>query len=186
MDELLFEGRIGHLRVEDVLQFVAQSGWDAALEFESEDRADGSPRAVDLGVREGRLVGIGPRGTGLRLGDLAVARHVVARAELEASLAESLAQSPDAAKPIGRVLVENGWLDEASLEDLLYERHARVIWGLASWDRGHFRVRAAQTVARPIEVAPPIPLEALLLDRLQRVELARVAAEVGGGGPRGS
>ncbi len=177
VDDLLFEGRIGLMRVEDVLQFVAQAGFSAALEFESEDRADGTPRAVDLTVREGRIIGIGPRGTGLRLGDLAVGRRVATRPELEAAASET---------PIGRILVERGWLDEPGLEDLLYERHARVIWSLASWDRGRFRARAMEPAALQgraapanllppgaIAVTPPIPIETLLLDRLQRVEIAR-------------
>ncbi len=73
-ESLLFEGPIGRMRPEDVLQFVAQAGGAMHVQFDHEDRASGDACAVDLMVDAGRLVGLGPRGTGLRLGDLVVAR----------------------------------------------------------------------------------------------------------------
>lgn len=167
---LLFEGPIGRMRPDDVLQFVSQAGGAVRVTFETEDRALGSPRAVDLVVEEGRLVGIGPRGAGLRLGDLAVARGVLTRAELE-----TLAQGPG--PRIGERLVAQGRLDPTGLDDLLWERHARVVWALLAWDRGRFSVTgAAPPEALPeetvIPVDPPLALSALLLDGLQRGESA--------------
>jgi hypothetical protein len=167
---LLFEGPIGRMRPDDVLQFVSQAGGAVRVAFETEDRALGSPRGVDLVVEDGRLVGIGPRGAGLRLGDLAVARGVLSRVELE-----TLAHGPG--PRIGERLVAQGRLDPTGLEDLLWERHARVIWALLAWDRGQFSVTgAAPPEAQPgetvIPVDPPLPLAALLLDGLQRGESA--------------
>lgn len=173
--ESLFEGRLGPVRVEDVLQFVTQAGFDAVVSFECDDRADGSLRAVDLRVRDGRLVGFGPRGTGLRLGDLAVLRRLVRRRDLEAAIGN---RPPGT--PTGHVLLDCGWLDDPSLEDLLWERCARVVWSLSTWDHGTFRVRAPEA-GEPTEspVDPPVPLGALLLDGLQRAEMARDADRSG-------
>jgi len=165
--ELLFEGPIGRMRPEDVLQFVAQAGGAVRVSFETEDRALGGPRGVDLAVDNGRLVGLGPRGTGLRFGELAVARGVVPRGDLEA-----LASGPGAR--IGERLVAAGLLDETGLEDLLWERHARVVWSLMAWERGYFVVASTDGPPPPdcVAVDPPIALSALLLDGLQRAETA--------------
>jgi hypothetical protein len=165
--ELLFEGPIGRMRPEDVLQFVAQAGGAVRVSFETEDRALGSPRGVDLEVDGGRLVGLGPRGTGMRLGELAVARGVLPRGELE-----SLASGGGGAR-LGERLVAAGHLDEAGLDDLLWERHARVVWSLLAWERGRFVVSSIESLAPEcIVVDPPIALSALLLDGLQRAESA--------------
>ena len=190
--ELMFAGPIGRMRPEDVLQFAAQTGGAVRISFETFDRALGGPRGVDLEVDGGRLVALGPRGTGLRFGDLAVARGVIARGDLE-----TLAQG--GGPRLGERLVAAGRLDAAGVEDLLWERHARVVWSLLSWDRGSFSVRATlgpdmppalegETPHEPVEaetarvlvepdtarilVEPPIPLSALLLDGLQRAESA--------------
>jgi hypothetical protein len=168
-DRLLFEGPLGRLSADDVLQLA--QGLDGAVElsFETADRASGQLRAVDLGLERGRLVHLGPRGKGLRLGDLAVARAVVARRRLEALAA---GEGP----PLGERLVAAGLCDAATVEDLLWERHARVIWSLGAWQGGSFRVCARAAAAPPagaVAVEPPLPLSALLLDGLQRAESAR-------------
>ena len=84
-DGLLFEGPLGRMRPEDVLQFVAQAGMRARVSFATGDRVHGWPRAVDLVIDDGRIVGLGPRGTGLRLGDLVVARGARTRRQVEAA-----------------------------------------------------------------------------------------------------
>ena len=184
-DGLLFTGPLGRLGVEDVLQFVAQAGVTARVSFETEDRAHGWPRAVDLAVADGRLVGLGPRGTGLRLGDLVVGRGVASRRaveELAAALRDepALPARPAQAHRLGAHLVNAGLCDAATLDDLLWERHARVVWGLLAWDRGTFTVTGPATGGRvhaPVAVDPPLPLAALLLDGLQRAETA-LAGEI--------
>ena len=167
--ELLFEGPIGRMRPEDVLQFVSQAGGTVRVSFDTEDRALGGPRGVDLEVDAGRLVALGPRGTGLRFGDLAVARGVLSRAELETVAA---GEGPR----LGERLVAGGFVDEAGVEDLLWERHARVVWSLLAWERGSFAVTSVPTEGAPlparVAVDPPIALSALLLDGLQRAESA--------------
>jgi hypothetical protein len=165
---LLFEGPLGRMRAEDVLQFVAQSGLAAHVAFETEDRVHGWPRAVDLVIDDGRLVGLGPRGAGLRLGDLAVGRGWATRRAVE----DAAAAGPPGR--LGERLVDAGAVAGDVLEELVWERHARVLWGLAAWDRGRFRVTAvdAESAAAPIAVDPPLPLAGLLLDGLQRAEAA--------------
>lgn len=169
---LLFEGPLGRMRPEDVLQFVAHSGLSARVAFETVDRVHGWPRAVDLMVDDGRLVGIGPRGCGLRLGDLVVGRGAATRRAVEELAAAT-------GERLGERLVAAGVLAADAVEELLWERHARVVWGLTTWDRGHFRVTAldgdAATGATAVD--PPLPLAGLLLDGLQRAETA-LAAEL--------
>jgi len=184
-ETLLFSGPLGRLGVEDVLQFVASAGLAARVSFETEDRAHGWPRAVDLVVVDGRLVGLGPRGTGLRLGDLVVGRGVASRRRVEELAAELRDEPTLPARPIeqhrlGARLVARGVCDEAALEDLLWERHARVVWGLLAWDHGSFVVSgpaAGTAIAAPVPVDPPLPLAGLLLDGLQRAEAA-LAGEI--------
>ena len=184
-ETLLFGGPLGRLGVEDVLQFVAQAGLAACVSFETEDRAHGWPRAVDLAVVDGRLVGLGPRGRGLRLGDLVVGRGLASRRRVEEIVAELRNEPTLPARPaedlrLGARLVASGVCDEAALEDLLWERHARVVWGLLAWDRGTFRVTGPvpeETIVASLPVDPPLPLAGLLLDGLQRAEAA-LAGEV--------
>ena len=166
-ESLLFEGPIGRMRPEDVLQFVAQAGGAMHVQFDQEDRASGDACAVDLMVDAGRLVGLGPRGTGLRLGDLAVARGLLERGELE-----TLAQGEG--DKLGERLVAHGIASADTVEDLLWERHARVVWALLAWEQGRFTVTGG-TDDRPagvVPVDPPLPLSALLLDGMQRAETA--------------
>jgi hypothetical protein len=167
MDErLLLEGPIGRLTVTDVLQLVAHLPESARVTFECADRVTGAPWTVALELDQGRVVGIGA-GAGLRLGDLVVGRGFATRAAVE-SIAEG------AGSRLGMRLVEAGVLQADELEDLVWERHARVVWSLLAWDRGTFRAEA-RTGAPPAEalvVDPPIPLEAMLLDGLQRAESA--------------
>ncbi len=187
-DGLLFTGPLGRLGVEDVLQFVAQAGVTARVSFETADRAHGWPRAVDLAVADGRLVGIGPRGTGLRLGDLVVGRRIATRRSVESIVAArrdapALPARPEQDSRLGAHLVDEGVCDPTTLEDLLWERHARVVWGLLTWDRGTFTVNGPAVgdgearIDAPVVVDPPLPLAALLLDGLQRAEAA-LAGEV--------
>ena len=163
-DELLLQGRIGVVRPEDVLQFVAACEWPARIVFETEDRVTGDARAVELEIARGRLFAIGPRGAGLRLGDLAVAYGLSSRGEIE----ELATRGPW----LGQALLERGRLDETALADLLWERAARVVWGLLAWDRGWFRVTGGDPIASDAPGADPPPLGALLLDGLQRAESA--------------
>jgi len=167
MESLLFEGPIGRMRPEDVLQFVAQSGGAMQVEFAQEDRALGSACAVDLRIDAGRLIGLGPRGTGLRLGDLAVARGLIERAELETLAAGD-------GDRLGERLVAHGVATAETVEDLLWERHARVVWALLAWEQGHFTVTGGSDGCPDgvVPVDPPLPLSALLLDGLQRAETA--------------
>ena len=197
-DEPLFAGRLGRLRADDVLQFVAQTPGGARVVFESTDRATGAALAVELEMRDGRLVALGPRGSGLRLGDLAVARGLVTRRDVEAAAGEApdkaaAGEAPDEATAgggrLGERLEAAGLLAEAEVEDLLWERHARVLWSLLAWERGTFRVeareegatgqapdasegRAPETRAIPVPVDPSLPIAGLLLDGIQRAEIA--------------
>ena len=160
---ILFAGVLGRMRAEDVLQTLPAAVGMARVSFEVDDRVLMVPHAVDLWIEGGALVGLGPRGAGLRLGDLAVLRGAVPRAEVEAA-AEG--EGP----PLGARLVARGALDPRGLEDLLWERHARVVWALLAWDRGRFTAVAAPSEQPPVPVDPPLPLSALLLDGLQRAE----------------
>jgi hypothetical protein len=171
---LLFEGPLGRMRAEDVLQFVGQSGLFARVAFETEDRVHGWPRAVDLVIDDGRLVGLGPRGAGLRLGDLVVGRGAATRRAVEAIAAAPGAQRDER---LGERLVAADVLAAEAVEELLWERHARVVWGLATWDQGRFRVTALEPgeAGDATAVDPPLPLAALLLDGLQRAESALAA-----------
>ena len=171
-DPLLFAGPLGRMQAEDVLQFVTQSGVRAQVSFETLDRVHGWPRAVDLVIAEGRIIGLGPRGLGLRLGDLVVARGAATRRVLEAVAAPSGESAGESR--LGERLVASGHVAEETIEELLWERHARIVWGLLTWDRGDFRVTAldATDLAGAIAVEPPLPITALLLDGLQRAEAA--------------
>lgn len=168
-DGLLFEGPLGRMRPEDVLQFVAQAGMRARVSFATVDRVHGWPRAVDLVIDDGRIVGLGPRGTGLRLGDLVVARGARTRRQVEAA-----ATAPAGPARLGERLVAAGDLEPEAVDDLLWERHARVVWGLLAWDRGTFQVVALEPgdTGAAQAVDPALPVAGLLLDGLQRAEAA--------------
>jgi hypothetical protein len=171
-EDLLFAGPLGAMKVEDVLQFVAQAAVRAHVAFTTEDRVHGWPRAVDLLIEDGRLVGLGPRGLGMRLGDLAVARGAVARPVLETVAAG--AGEGAGTERIGERLAASGSVSAEVLDDLVWERHARVLWGLLTWDRGEFRCVAAGPglPAGAVAVEPALPIAGLLLDGLQRAESA--------------
>ncbi len=162
---VLFEGALGRMRPEDVLQSVPAGVGPVQLRFEVEDRALLRLYAVDLWLDGGGLVGLGPEGAGLRLGDLVVARGMMSRPEVEAA---SEGEGP----PLGERLVARGALEPEALDDLLWERHARVVWSLLAWDRGRFRAATAPAGGPPVPVSPPLPLSGLLLDGIQRAEQA--------------
>ena len=165
-EEVLFEGALGRLRAEDVLQSLPPGVGRARVSFEVDDRVRAATHAVDVWVEGGALTGLGPRGTGLRLGDLAVLRGAVTRAEVEAA-------AEGDGPPLGQRLVLRGALEAHALEDLLWERHARVVWALGAWDRGRFAAVAVRDADRPpVPVDPPLPLSLLWLDGLQRAESA--------------
>jgi len=170
--QALFEGALGRMRPEDVLQSVPTGVGPVKLSFEVEDRALLRPHAVDLWLDGGALVGLGPLGTGLRLGDLVVLRGVMTRGEVEAA---SAGEGP----PLGERLLVRGRLEPEALDDLLWERHARVVWSLLAWDRGRFRAAIAPTAGPPVPVDPPLPLSGLLLDGMQRAEQALGPLEPG-------
>jgi hypothetical protein len=105
-----------------------------------------------------------------------VARGAATRTAVEAAAAaEDAGGDAGAGGRLGERLVQSGQVAADTMEDLVWERHARVVWGLLTWDRGDFRVVALDDPdlagARPIE--PPLPVTALLLDELQRAEAAR-------------
>ena len=182
-DGLLFAGPLGRMRAEDVLQFVAQAGVRARVAFTTHDRVHGWPRAVDLVVDGGNVVALGPRGTGMRLGDLLVARGAIGRRGLEEALASSAegdGASPDAR--VGSRLVAAGLVRGDVVEELAWERHARVVWSLLAWDRGDFRVTALEPGEDPagaVAIDPPLPVEGVLLDGLQRAETALAVGDPG-------
>jgi hypothetical protein len=94
---------------------------------------------------------------------------VIERAELETIAA-------GAGPRLGERLVAQAQLEPDLVEDLLWERHARVVWALLAWERGTFSVTSAASEedapGAVVTVDPPLPLTALLLDGIQRSETA--------------
>src|SRR5205085_19072 len=83
------------------------------------------------------------------------------------------ADTPGMGPRLGERLVALGHVDAETVEDLLWERHARVVWALLAWERGHFTVTGGvqEALEGVVPVEPALPLSALLLDGLQRAEI---------------
>ncbi len=119
----------------------------------------GNGQAV-LVFREGRIAYAAASSARETVGSILLLRELIT----EADLAEALARQSSAAeaRPIGRVLVEMGKVEEKALREIMEQQTREVLQELQGWRTGSFRFEpldiSDEEVEAPVKAAPSLDM----------------------------
>lgn len=100
----------------------------------------------------------------VRLGEYLVGEGLISRKQLEGCLAKR-----EEGKKLGSILVEEGVLDEGTLERAIEEQIKEVIYEVVKWREGLFVFTAGKRPSAQ-DIFIDIPLDHLMLEGLKRMD----------------
>ena len=165
-----FAGRLEDIELAEVLHFLALSSRTGRLTLTRRD-AHGT-----IVIRLGRVLYAASSSIRETLGSLLVCRGLVS----PEALAEALERQHVAAdgRKLGAILVEQGVLGEAQLDEVLRQQTALVVQELCGWHSGYFRfdlvpVASSGEIGVDVEdlvVAAGVPTDQILLEAITRID----------------
>lgn len=174
--EVAFRGRLQHIALGEVLQMLQHQSQTGVLHVESEPEG-GLARAVQICVRDGRV-------------DLALARHgssefllgryLVAEELVDAKDLERLAgpaHRPGEGGRLGGRLVRLGYITREDLVRALERQTSELVYETLRWSRGRFAFFRFSTRPEAEEAKLGLPITAILMEGLRRVDEWRLIAE---------
>ena len=171
-------GRIEHLGVPDLLQFIHLGRKTGTLQLR---QVDGG--SIDLGFHSGRLISAAADGAA-PLGELLVTLGVVSRARLAWALSVQARATPRPA--LGRLLIEQGVVPAEAVYTAVREQMSAVVrrallWRVATFHFHPDEVKPVDDLAVDAhDLVPEVHLDSqgLLLDALRREDERNAGAQL--------
>ncbi len=171
-------GRLEDIELAEILHFLALSSRTGRLALTRRD-AQGT-----IVIRLGRVLYAASSSIRETLGSLLVCRGLVS----PEALAEALDRQHVAAdgRKLGAILVEQGTLGEAQLDEVLHQQTALVVQELCGWRSGYFRfelvpVASSGEIGVDVEdlvVAAGVPTDQILLEAITRIDEQQGGSDV--------
>ncbi|HOR28923.1 MAG TPA: DUF4388 domain-containing protein, partial [Candidatus Sumerlaeota bacterium] len=133
------EGSLGAFPLADVMRILAMGRMTGILRLES------SEHAVELSIKDGRLIGTASPERFLKLGQLLVYNGLINRRDLDEVLLEQ--REHDTGLPLGELLIDRGLVTREQVEHALRLQVKEEMWELFSWTDGSFRFEHGATPA---------------------------------------
>ena len=166
--ELSFQGRLEHVGLGDVLQILQHQAQSGVLLVRSFDG-----RAVSICVRRGHVDLVMAQGTSP---ELRIGRYLVSEGLLDTNELERLLSGPE--QPLlGRRLVQMGTLTEDDLKQALAQQSSELVYEALRWPRGTFSFARYATRPEAEDASLELPMTALLMEGLRRVDEWRLIEE---------
>jgi hypothetical protein len=156
-----FMGELSDVGVADLLQLLGLRQQTGRLTIS----ANGDD--ISLYLEEGHLVLVSSSNLALRLGRMLIRLGMIDPDQLRQALEEQDARSPD--RPLGRVLVDRGWLTESDLIRCVEEQCVQALTHVITSDTGTFVWSRGVTAHRRVE-AVPLFAERILLEAVRRTD----------------
>ncbi|MGD8861499.1 MAG: DUF4388 domain-containing protein [Myxococcales bacterium] len=151
-------GHIGpNQSMPEIVGMLAFAGWDGTLHIE------GDTGTFSLTVAQGALKSAQSTTHEHRLGQLLLQAGLLDEAQLAACL-----QQVHDGRRLGRVLVEEGWVDSPRLFELLRTQLRTIFFDALAVTRGRFHFTDPELDAEPAPFTGHLPLQTLLLEAAQR------------------
>ncbi len=168
------EGRLNSsMSLPEVLQFLGMNMMTGSLTIAHGDYT------ASLVLNEGRLVNSSCLGRPRRLGQMLLHRGLVERDELEEAVAYQQDFSPET--PLGRILVQRGYLTEEQVRKAIRLQLEEELWELFALREGTFRFEHGKHEPHPLDSVVELEIEPLLLEGTRRMdEWTRIVKNIPG------
>jgi len=101
----------------------------------------------------------------LRLGAFLISQEVITPEQHEMCIEISKARK----SPLGKILLEKGYLTSVELKQIIGEQIEQIIFSLLLWEKGDFEFKESDTPHKGVDIAP-INILSLIEDASQRIE----------------
>jgi hypothetical protein len=155
------EGALGAFQLPDVLRFLAMGHMTGHLSLVND------LRAVELYIKEGKLVGTASPDRHLKLGQVLVYGGQVGRKDIEETLESQRAGESE--QMIGEMLIERKLATSEQIGHALQLQMEEEIWDLLSWSDGSFKFDHGVTSAMERALLT-LEIEPLLEEGARRME----------------
>ncbi len=160
--ELDLQGNIERFTLPEIFQLVSTSRKTGTLGIQRDDDI------VMVYFKNGAVVyGYGPRKT-YHVGRMLMERKRITSEQLDRAIAEQSKQK-SSGKRLGQILIENGAIDRADLEEVVREQVQELIYSLMAWERGSFKFYENQFPTDE-EITVKISTENVVLEGLRRLD----------------
>ncbi|MBW1812780.1 MAG: DUF4388 domain-containing protein [Deltaproteobacteria bacterium] len=101
----------------------------------------------------------------LRLGAFLISQEIITPEQHEMCIEISKARK----SPLGKILLEKGYLTSVELKQIIGEQIEQIIFSLLLWEKGDFDFKESDTPHKGVDIAP-INILNLIEDASQRIE----------------
>jgi len=172
--EVALRGRLEHVALGEVLQMLQHLAHTGVLHVEAEDTQSTGPRAVQICLREGRVDLALARGVAP---EFLLGRYLVAEGAVEPSDLERLVKRGGADARLGQRMVKLGYIAREDLDRALARQTNELVYEALRWPRGRFAFFRYATRPEADEARLAMPVTAILMEGLRRVDEWRLIAE---------
>lgn len=167
---LIISGELNHLSVADVLQFIGMIGLSGKLTVVSRNVNS------EVYLEKGQIVFAAISKTGYRrfLTDMLIEDGRIEKKQLNAVVSEAKKRR----LPVGRILIQEGFITEDELMVYLKTRIEEAIFHTLSVSSGNFYLEEEPLPLRLSDIKFRIPVSSIILDSLRKLDESRVAAEI--------
>jgi len=165
---LIFSGELKNLSIADILQFISMSALSGRLSVIS------SNLNAEIYLEKGNIVFATVSKPGYRnfLTDRLIEAGKIKFEEIRGCLADAKKQN----LPIGRVLVQKGYVTEDELMVFLRQLTEDAIFHTLAVNGGHFYLEDSPIPLNISDIKFRIPINTIILDGLRKLDESRVAA----------
>jgi CheY-like chemotaxis protein len=172
--EVALRGRLEHVALGEVLQMLQHLAHTGVLHVEAEGTESSGPRAVQICLREGRVELALARGVAP---EFLLGRYLVAEGAVEPSDLERLVKRGGADARLGQRMVKLGYIAREDLDRALARQTNELVYEALRWPRGRFAFFRYATRPEADEARLAMPVTAILMEGLRRVDEWRLIAE---------
>ncbi len=172
--EVALRGRLEHVALGEVLQMLQHLAHTGVLHVEAEDTESSGPRAVQICLRDGRVDLALARGVAP---EFLLGRYLVAEGAVEPSDLERLVKRGGADARLGQRMVKLGYIAREDLDRALARQTNELVYEALRWPRGRFAFFRYATRPEADEARLAMPVTAILMEGLRRVDEWRLIAE---------
>lgn len=155
------EGSLTAFNLPEILQFLSMGKMTGLFHISRDDYS------LTLHIKEGKIIDSSSLNDQKTLGEMLVDRALLKRKDLDEVL--KIQKENPANPPLGKLLVDSGYMENNVVQDLLRLKLEEDIWDLFSWNKGHFKFEHAGT-QRVGSSLVNINIEPLIMEGSRRVD----------------
>ncbi|MEZ4248375.1 MAG: DUF4388 domain-containing protein [Polyangiales bacterium] len=172
--EVALRGRLEHVALGEALQMLQHLAHTGVLHVEADTGVEEDPRAVQICLREGRVDLALARGVSP---EFLLGRYLVAEGAVEPMDLDRLIRRGGSDARLGQRMVKLGYISRDDLDRALSRQSSELVYEALRWPRGRFAFFRYATRPEAEEAQLGMPITAILMEGLRRVDEWRLIAE---------